>query len=129
MKRAVLGALMCSLGACAAPGTNPISQDRIGVERIDSSTAHIGYVFATENDTGIRVRGSVRRSPPLRGPIPGHIDLSIISPEGALVERKLVDYRRRDVHSREAHFSTLLTAEWPPGTTLRLRHHGKPHAQ
>ncbi|WP_303908406.1 hypothetical protein [Thiohalomonas denitrificans] len=127
MKRAVLGALMCSLGACAAPGITLLSQNRIGLERIGSSTARIGYVFATENNTGIRLRGSVRRSPPLRGPIPGHIDLNVISPDGAPVEQKVVDYRIRNLHSREAHFSTVITTYLPPGTILRLRHHAGPH--
>ncbi len=127
MKRAISGALMCSLGACAAPGTTLLSQNRIGLERIDSSTARIGYVFATENNTALRLRGSVRRSPPLRGPIPGHIDFNVISPDGASVEQKLVDYRRRSLHSREAHFSTVVTTDLPPGTILRLRHHAGPH--
>jgi hypothetical protein len=128
MNKAVLGMLaLFLLAGCAASGTSLLSQEQIAVERIDSRSGRIGYVWASRTDTGIRVHGSIRRFPPLRGPIPGHIDLSVVSPGGAIIEQRLVDYRRRSVKAREAQFSFEIVTALPPGTTLRLSHHAGSH--
>lgn len=107
---------------CAAYGKDLVDNNTVKVEKVSSRWAKVTRVMVNQDDAGIVVRGEVQRWPPMRGPIPGHLNLEIIGPDGQMLEENTVGYHRRSYKSRYATFSTKIGTPLPAGSTIRVTH-------
>lgn len=116
---AILVALFIT--GCATTGKDLVRDNTVQIEKVSSRWATVRSVNVVQEDGEVRMRGEVVRRPVGRGPIPGHIDLEVIGPDGITLEERMIDYHRGSVKSRYAKFHTVLKAA-PPGSTIRVMH-------
>ena len=114
-------AIFVLLSGCASTGKDLVRDNTVKLEKIASQRAAWRLVRVVQDGDNIELRGEVTRRPVGRGPIPGHIDLEVIGPDGITREKAVIDYHRRSVKSRYAKFHTRLGAV-PPGSTVRVTH-------
>lgn len=100
-----------------------LGQNNITIERVDSRRAHIGIVNVTEADKGIEIRGDIRRRSNLRGPIPGHMDIELISDDGQIISKSYTEYRRRNHKAKTAEFNLKLDTAPKENYIVRVAHH------
>lgn len=117
---AILAALFIT--GCAATGKDLVRDNTVQIEKVSSRWATVRSVNVVQEDGEVRLRGEVVRWPVGRGPIPGHIDLEVIGPDGEIVEEAVVKYHRRSVKSRHATFYTPLKTVPPPESIIRVTH-------
>ena len=110
------------LAGCATTGKDLVSSNTVKIEKVSSAWGTIGFVTVRQKEEEVTIRGKVNRRPSGRGPIPGHIDLEIIDPEGVILEESVIDYDRPSPKSRHADFNAVLNAAPPQGSTIRLIH-------
>jgi len=109
------------IAGCATTGRDLVRDNTVQIEKVSSRWATVRFVNVIQEDGEVRLRGELVRRPVGRGPIPGHIDLKVIDPDGATLEESIINYHRRSVKSRYAKFYTVLKAA-PPGSTIRVMH-------
>lgn len=112
---------------CASAGKDLVRDGAIEVEKVASSQATITSVRVIQEGEEMLIRGQVQRRPIGRGPIPGHIDLEVIGPDGGVLELATLDHHRRSVRSRYAEFHGTLTTTPPAGSTIRVTHDTRAH--
>jgi hypothetical protein len=109
------------LAGCASTGKDLVRDNTVEIEKVPSQWAALRFVTVVQDGDKIELRGEVTRRPTGRGPIPGHIDLEVIGPDGIALETSTIDYHRGSVKSRYAIFHTTLKTA-PPGSTIRVTH-------
>jgi hypothetical protein len=118
--RLIIGAvLLTAIPACATTG----AKADYHIEEIPSQHAFVSKVYVSETEEGIRIGGEIRNKQfPSRRNIPGHIDVEIISPDGARLTKNNIHYRmsRKAVRAR---FSIQLATVPVPGSVIRVLHH------
>jgi hypothetical protein len=121
--RAII-AILTTFGvlACVTMDRDLVRNGTVKIEKVSSAWGTVGFVSVTQEAEEVWLRGQVRRRPSGRGPIPGHIDLEVIDPEGNVLEKLGIDYDRPSPKSRYANFHAVLTATPPPGSTIRVTH-------
>jgi len=124
-------AFLCLSGSALLAGcatyTDPVREGNLSIERVSSQRADVGYVYVREESGKYRVRGTVKKRFSSRGPIPGHVHISLIDPAGEILSDTPVRYKRKSVKSRSADFHLQLASEPPTGSTLRVTHHRASH--
>ena len=116
-----------SLLAGCATYTDPVRKGSLSIERVSSQRADVGYVYVRDESGKYRVRGTVKKRFLSRGPIPGHVHITLIDPAGEILSDIPVRYMRKSVKSRSADFHLELASEPPTGSTLRVTHHPTSH--
>jgi hypothetical protein len=112
------------LAGCAMQGRDLIGSGTVRLEKVSSALGTIGPITVIQQGEKVTLMGEVKRRPDGRGFIPGHIDLEVISPEGHVLERCMIDYYPGP-KSTYANFRAVLKATPPPGSTIRVIHN--PH--
>lgn len=107
---------------CAMTGKDLARDNTVKVEKIPSQWAALRVVNVVYDGDNVELRGEVTRRPIGRGPIPGHIDLEVIGPDGVILEESIIEYHRRNRNSRYAKFHTTLITALPPGSVIRVTH-------
>jgi len=115
--------LMASLIAgCATYGRDLVEDKTVNIETVSSRWAKVTRVMVNQEDAGIVVRGEVQRWPPMRGPIPGHVVVEVIGPNGKSLKTVSADYHRLSVKSRTATFNTRFETIPPRNSVVRVTH-------
>ncbi|MDH5302194.1 MAG: hypothetical protein OEW58_12625 [Gammaproteobacteria bacterium] len=118
----VLGITLFAATACT---TTKLVKDenKITIERVDSNTANISHVYLKHSDGQLLLRGEVKpHQSSRRTPIPGHLHITLIDPQGKMLKEADISYMRRSVNSSKAFFSTELPVDLPPGSTIKITH-------
>lgn len=108
--------------ACAVLPKDTGREAEISIEALSSRYGVLRFIRVTRDESAAVVRGEVHRRWGMRGPIPGHIDIRIIGPEGVVLESATAGYHRRSVKSTSASFHVALNAMPPAGATVRVVH-------
>ncbi|MBZ0070138.1 MAG: hypothetical protein K8I04_00185 [Gammaproteobacteria bacterium] len=114
------------VNGCATQGRDLVHDRTVTVESGPSPLATVRRVTVEQRGPDMEIRGEFSRRWPGRGPIPGHIDVSLIDRDGTALWEASLDYRRRSIKSRITVFHVKLEVEPPPGSTLRVLHHNAP---
>lgn len=125
MKNAVKGivlAMSITNMGCATTGKDLVRDGVVDIERESSRYTMVTLVSAMQEGHDLLVRGEVRRRHGGRSPIPGHIDVQIIGPDGDVLADTSIGYHRRSAKWRSASFYTRLETVPPPGSTIRVLH-------
>ena len=109
------------IAGCATKGKDLVGSKTVKIEKVSSVWGTLGFVTVIQDGDAVTLRGEVKR-PSGRGPIPGHIDLEVIAPQGDLLEKCMIDYDRPSPKSRNANFNAVLRVTPPPGSTIRVEH-------
>ena len=115
-----------SLSGCATT-SGSLGRDEIKLERISSQRAKVSYAYITSDDDSFAVRGHITKRFLARGPIPGHLPVTVVDPAGEVLSDTPIRYMRKSTKSRKANFYLALSAEPPAGSTIRITHHATSH--
>lgn len=123
----VLLLVAASVSGCATRGQDLVRDRTVTVESISSPRATVRRVTVEQRGPDMEIRGELSRRWPGRGSIPGHVDMSLIGPDGTVLWEASLGYWRWSIKSRTAVFHVKPRLEQPPpGSTLRVRHHNAP---
>ncbi len=97
------------------------------LEPVPSKGYYLSNVQAHQVDNGLEITGKVKRRSHA-GLGGGHVDITIVSPEGKLLEKHSTFYSPRIIpmrrmHMRESGFEVRLPKIPPDGSTIRIAHH------
>ena len=108
---------------CTTMGNDLTRDDTVKIEKISSKRGSIGLVSVSQKENEVTIRGEVKRRPPGRGYIPGHIDVEVLNASGTTMETIKIDYRQRSYRTRSARFYSMLGMIPLSGSTVRVVHH------
>lgn len=114
------------LSGCATT-SNSVGQEDIRLERISSQRAKVSYAYIASDDDSFAVRGHVTKRYVARGPIPGHLHVTVVDSAGAVLSDTPIRYMRKSAKSRKADFFLALPEVPPSGSTIRITHHATSH--
>lgn len=100
-----------------------IDRKNITIERVDSSSSHIGKVNVTKSEKGIIIKGEIKKHPHVGGIIPGHIDIDIIGKDGKSKLSKAFKYSRKNNKSKISKFNFELGMDLESNDIIRITHH------
>lgn len=116
-------AIIALFGATACSTTSLVKEKNdITIERVDSKRASISHAYLSRTGDQISLRGEVKRRFTGRGPIPGHLHITLIDPQGKVIKEADIGYMRRNVKSSIATFNTKLPVDLTPGSTVQITH-------
>lgn len=102
-----------------------IGTDQLTIDKISSDEMEIRAVYVRKSDEGIDITGKVRFRRAMIGTPPGHIDVTIIDPDGKVLYRTHTHYYRNGSPTKKSdtfNFSSSIPLTPPRGSTLRLEH-------
>jgi len=119
----LLIAVIALFGATACSTTSLVKEENnIAIERVDSEGANISHAYLTRTDNQLLLRGEIKRRFTGRGPIPGHLHITLIDPQGKVIKEADIGYSRRNIKSSIATFNTKLPVDLTPGSTVQITH-------
>nr|MBS0022420.1 hypothetical protein [Gammaproteobacteria bacterium] len=121
-----LALIAVALG-CASLAPNLVRQGAVTMEYSPSHySAHWSRVSVRRTESGTAISGELHKQSLHRGKLSGHVDIEVVSPDGALLAQTETryDYVSATGKIQRAGFSTVLSLQVPEGSTVRLNHHG-----
>ncbi len=120
-----LFALTLIIATTSCTTSNLVKQnENITIERVDSKAAAINHAYITRTKDGLSLHGELKRDLAGRGPIPGHLHITLIDPQGKVLKETDIGYMRRNVKSSIATYHTKLPIDLLPGSKVRITHFG-----
>lgn len=111
------------LTGCASLPPNLVATDAVNIERVDSSRARIGSLYAGEINGQLIIRGRLKKRHAGRSPIPGHVRIEVLAKDGAVLEEGVVGYYRHSAKSGVSYFSQDFGVRPEDVRTVRVIHH------
>ena len=106
--------------ATACSTTQQVKEtNNISIERVDSDKATIGHAYISNENI---LKGTITKKQSSRGPIPGHLHITLVDPQGNIMKEADVSYMRRKAKSLRAFFTAELPIDLSPGSTIRIAH-------
>jgi len=110
------------ISACAGIQSSRDIVEGVNFEFINSDTASITNVYLHRTPEGMNLHGELQRKSKARGPIPGHLHVSLLDSQGKLIKSADVDYKRHNKQSNHSHFSIALPIKMESGSTIQITH-------
>lgn len=98
------------------------SENKINIQKVDSSIAAITIADLFKSDDKWILKGMANRRIPGRGPIYGHLQVSVINPHGELLNEYDINYMKNHNKSTMASYKTELPIDLMPGSTIKISH-------
>ena len=116
--------IMCVfLFSCATVESRKMN---VNIETEDSSPIlRFENVRVASTDSTITVKGSMRAV--IRSTIPGHVDITLLSPEGDVLHALSADIHRLKYKSRDYHFHAEVPVVLPENSTVEIVYHRRAH--
>ena len=88
-------------------------------------SAHWSRVSVRRTESGTAISGEFHKRSFHRGKLTGHVDIEIVSPDGAFLAQTTAPYGYSNATGKiqRAGFSAVLSVQVPQGSTVRLSHH------
>ena len=116
--------IVCALLlGCASVDSNKMNVNIVKKE--SSSLLRFHNVRVASTDSTITVKGSLRAT--IQTIIPGHVDITFISPEGGVLHALSTDIHRLRHKSRDYHFHAEAPVQLPRDSTVELVYHLRSH--
>ncbi len=103
-----------------------VSDPGVAIERITTSTGRVNSANFWANTQGFQLRGDITPQPVTKGPLGGHVDVVVTSPDGTTTECWTTRQQTRPRHVRKPYairFEQLPVA----GSVVRVKHHDGPN--
>lgn len=120
-------ALIAAAVGCASLAPDLVSQGAVTVEHNPSRfSAHWSHVSVRRTESGTAISGEFHKRSFHRGKLSGHVDIEVVSPDGALLAQARAPYGYGSGTGKvqRAGVSAVLPVQVPKGSTVRLIHHG-----
>lgn len=116
--------IMCAfLSGCASVDANKMN---VNIEKKESSSLlRFKNVRVASTDSIVTVKGSLRAT--IRSIIPGHVDITFLSPEGDVLHALSTDIHRIKQNSRDYHFHAEAPVALPDDSTVVIAYHRRTH--
>ena len=114
--------ILFGLSACGTAPINIAREGTVNLEYSSSRNLHFSLVGIYRNEVGVLITGELHKRSHGRGSIPGHIDIEIISPDGAILAIKSTNYKRGSIKSRRSQFAVEILIDLPINSTVRIMH-------
>ena len=113
--------------ACASNSVNLLKDGTLKLEPISSGGYYLSKVHVNQVDEGLEITGKIKRRS-YAGIGGGHVDITIVSPEGEVLEKLSTFYvprmiPTRRMHTRESRFEVRLQTIPPTGSKVRVAYH------
>ena len=118
--------VVTALTGCAN-GHDLVRNGSLNVERISSDRARISTLDVRQDTEGVVVRGRLSKRYAGRSPIPGHLHIAFIDPEGGVLSHTRIRYWQLSGKSGLSEFYVQIPTEPPIESTVRVTHHSKNH--
>ena len=109
---------------CATSMTNLVNSGYYGKEIISDKRAYFSRIWAVEEGGELRVSGYLKLRGAIGFDIPEYVEVSLVKPDGELLDAKKVAYFPRSLYDRQGHregrFRATFAQAPPQGTTIRL---------
>jgi len=102
--------------------SNYAKEANITIERINSSSVKITSAYITKTSQGLKLRGEVKRKKHSHAPVPGHIHVEIVNPNGDVIKTIELDPSAKGSSDHIAWFHATLPQE-AIGNKLTITHH------
>jgi len=117
---------MTGLG-CASNRVNLIKKGTVTLERIPSKGYYVSHVDVYQNDNELVLHGNVKRRTH-SNTVTGHVDITIVSPDGEILGEISTSYRpriilRRRLRKCTSYFTVSLSIVPPKGSIVRVAYH------
>jgi len=122
----ILAACM-TVWACASNRANLLKDGKVKLECIPSKSYYISHVDVYQNDDKLVLHGNVKRRCHSDTET-GHVDITIVTPEGEILEQISTLYKpriipTRKMHRRTSYFNVCLSTIPPTGSIVRVVYH------
>ncbi len=98
----------------------------VNIEKIESSPImRYENVRVTSTDSTITVEGNLHAS--TRSYVPGHVDITFLSPDDEVLHTFQTDVRRQSLKSRDYHFHAEVPLVLPDESTVGIVYHRRTH--
>ena len=113
------------VGAVVVSGCANVQSNKTDViiEKDTSSRGRIQNVLVTPTDSTVIVSGTLHNRNFSRAPIPGHLDITFLSPDGEVLHKLKTDYRRNSIKPRDSYFRIEVPMVLPPDSIVRVKYH------
>ncbi|MDH5766401.1 MAG: hypothetical protein OEZ38_10345, partial [Gammaproteobacteria bacterium] len=118
----LLTTVITMLGSSACSMNNQLKENNISIKRLDSKEAQITQTYLNVADNRLILRGQIKQKLHNRGPIPGHLHITLIDPNGQALMETDIGYLRNNVQSSTAKFSTEIPVHLSSGSTIKIAH-------
>ena len=115
--------LAVALTGCTSFPTDSVVNDTVNIEREHSNKARIRSVFVGDRNGSLLVRGDLEKRIFGRGPIPGHLHITVLGYDGSILGEETTRYNRRNNKSSKSRFSLRFSVSPKDVRTVRVRHH------
>jgi hypothetical protein len=110
---------------CATSRVNLVDSGTVSIEKVSSEKTCISKVYVFQEGNDLIVSGNVKRrvSP---GPGGGHVDVTILGPDGVSIKELETPYFPRIIPlkgARESKFSVKIPILLPEGSKVQVEHH------
>lgn len=97
----------------------------VNIETESAAQIRIFDVAVKSTPSTVIVTGTLHKRSHGRTTIPGHIDITFISPDGEQLKTVRVEYHRPSINSRDSRFKTEIPLNLPDDSTVRIEHFRK----
>ena len=118
----LINLLIVSFVLIACASTQP-NQTKVNIEKEASSGTRIQDVVVTSSASTTVVSGTLHTKRRVRTTLPGHIDITILSPNGEVLHKLKTEYERSAIEFKNFDFRTEIPVALPNGSTVRVKHH------
>jgi hypothetical protein len=123
----VLSAVILYTTGCASTHLSLVKDGTVSLEYIPSE----GDTFVSKADVyrlenGIKISGTVKVPKALHYTRGGHVDVAILSSDGALLKKASIQHNPRNPRRTSAHklpFRAYIPIQLPPDSTIRIAYH------
>ncbi len=110
---------------CTAKGVNLVDKGIVSIEKVPTSDIYVSAAYVYQDGDELVISGKVKHRHAHRKS-GGHVDITILDPEGKIIMEVTTSYLPRIIRSkgsREARFSVRLPFIPPKGSTVRVAFH------
>ena len=99
-----------------------VSEPGVTIERVTTSSGRVSSAHFWKDRKGFALRGEITPQPITKGPMGGHVDIAITSPNGDSTTCTTTRQRINARHVRKP-FSIRFDELPAPGSVVQLKHH------
>jgi hypothetical protein len=103
--------------------TNSVQNSAVPIERINSRSVTITHAQLQVEDNKLILRGEISNRFPTHAPMPGHLQIELISRNGNIFKQATIAYRRPNIKANTARFQLDIPFALSNFERIRVIHH------
>ncbi len=125
MRRYFFGVISLFALLVSASNGNQVNKANVNIEIFTTPQIRIFNVTVKAVQSNVIVTGKLHKRSHSRTVIPGHIDITFLSPDNEMLQTIETKYSRASLKSRDSTFIVEIPLELEDGSTVRVEHFRK----